>query len=183
MINAEVIPHLLVKGVAPNGREYDLSMIIGDWLATVTPDQQLTIFQSPAMSAAQVKAFWQWSGRRDKPPKSLRLLLQVNPEFVKWVSMRQARDFVAAKLSDAKLAEDSLMRALRNGQISSRGIVEAHDAKGPTHVSNIEFRTRDVVKWLKLEFNITVNKYDVACYPQDSTTLRILADATTQDDD
>jgi hypothetical protein len=172
-LHAEVIPCLLVKGVAPDGREYDLSSIFGDWLGTENVDT-LALCKTGGLNRAQVRAFWQWSGRRDKPPKSLKLYLRNNPDYGNWVTMRTARDFVSSKLNgDNKLAEEALMRALRNGQIASRGVREQEG--GRLTYTSVEFSTVDMVKWLKLEFDITVSKHDIACFPGNGLLLDIIA--------
>ena len=172
MIDAKFVPSMLVKGVADDGREYDLPGF-GHWMEEeLSPDQAGAVIESGYLTKKQARAFWQWANRAGPPPKRLKLYVMVNPEFNEWVLMARVHDFVCARLNgDRKLTEDSLLQALRAGQIRSRGNVECDGDGRIVRATEIEFNTADVVKWLELEHGIKATVNQIACWPGDGTVM------------
>jgi hypothetical protein len=173
------VPQLLVEGVAPDGRKFDLSGIFGEWISTRTEAEMLALYQRSHMNAPEAQAFWQWWGRNDPPPKRLRIWLRVNPEFVNWILLGKAAGFVQSKIeiSDEELKAEFL-RAFRAEHIRTRNTCIEHktNAEGtPVAVYQVEVNTRDFVKWLDYEHDIKTTKHAVACHPGDPTVIDALS--------
>ena len=171
----EVVPMLLVKGVAPDGREHNLQDI-AEWMLTLGRAELLAFFKQKEMPEQQVLTFWQWSGRQLPAPKSLRIYLKVNERFRDWVLLQQAGEFIHAKKPDLPLDRlgDMLTRAFANGHIVTRGIPQ-HDARGEIiAMHQLELKTRDLVRWLDYELDIKTTVNELVCWPKDSITLDAL---------
>jgi hypothetical protein len=174
-IEAKVVHRLLVEGVAPDGKQFELSSIFGEWSATRTPDQSLALYQRGTMIDEEIESFWQYTGRSDPQPQSLKIYLKVNPEFVDWIMLDQAGQFLMSKLSERPQSElaVSLQRAFAAGHIRTRNLTKQLFEEGYT----VELNTRDFVRWLDYEYNIKVTKYAVACYPEDPLVFELLTSA------
>lgn len=151
------VPRLLVKGVAPDGKEYRLDGVFGEWTATLTPEQVHELCETSKLNKGQVRALWDLAGRTDRPPNRLKIYLQENAEFCTSILMGTAFEFATAKLAprgfDKAQVEQSLLVALRGDKIKSWGQHRRVD-KQTVKVEHIEFNTADFIKWLELEHEI-----------------------------
>jgi hypothetical protein len=156
-IHAEFVPQIFVKGVAPNGKEYPLDFIFGEWIATTqSPELFHEMCETSTLTTSQVEAFWKHLGRTDKPPTQLKIFLRPNPDFGKYILMGTAWQFTNHKLNPRGLSKEqvdkSLRDALASGKIKSTGI---KFKEGRTQgFTNVQFYTADVIKWLALEHEV-----------------------------
>jgi hypothetical protein len=171
-IKVEYIPRLFVKGVAPNGREYRLDGVFGHWLQSVTKEESLSLWETSIINQQQVKDLWAIAARSDKPPKQLKIFLQRNPKFGIFIRMATVWNFANHKLSPKGFTEQqvdvSLRAALGSGKIRTRGIEGDKKGNWITY-TNIEFRTKDVIKWLELEHEIKTSLDELLDWEDDST--------------
>jgi hypothetical protein len=177
-INVESVPSILVQGEAPDGKTFDLSSIYGEWLDTRTPDQRLAHFQSGTMTQEEISSLWQFMGRDDRQPSTLRVWLKVNPKFVNWLVLDKVGQFLFAKLPNRPRKElaASLQRAFAAGHIRTRNFhVEISPQTFESRGFTVEVNTRDFVKWIDYEYGIKASKYAVAMHPNDPTLMEILS--------
>lgn len=161
MDDLHVVPSLFVMGVAPDGAQYRLDIIFGEWLHTISDEQNDTIMKSGTLNRKQVKELWDYIGHTDRPPTELKIALKPNPEYGKWVSMGMACQIITEKLIARGHAQPEGLRglhaALASGKIRSRGILmeEKGDVVG---AKEIEFDAGDVIKWLELEYEVRISR-------------------------
>jgi hypothetical protein len=154
------IPKLLVKGIAPDGTEYQLGEF-GQWVAEELDRTAMqTLFATGAMSESQVRSHWFWTGRKDAPPPSLVLFIKRNPKFQSALPPRLPADLALQFLAEALAVEQaavvkSLLLAFRRGHIRTYRI---SGADLTVNLLEFELHTKDFIKWLKFEHDITITK-------------------------
>ena len=156
---AEFVPKLLVKGVAPNGREYDL-IGWGNWTAEEKIDVS-SLFERSKMNRREVRSFWEWAGRTDSMPKTLSIYLAANPEYFRWILIGDAGKFLYAKLADDETTiKNRLIDAFANKRIRT---VCGHFEVTETHqkAHHVRVHTMDLIRWAAQEYNLTIKLSDL----------------------
>jgi hypothetical protein len=160
------VPKLLVKGVASNGREYDL-MGFADWIADERIDRQ--ILQRGTMTRREIRSLWEWSGRTDSMPKTLTLHLAANPEYFRWILIADVFKFLSAKLTDdAETIKNRLVKGFADKAMRTCCDYFEPLPNGGIKAHGVRIHTADLMRWAAREYALTIKLSDL--FPEDGPT-------------
>ena len=76
MIDYSFVPKLRSKFVADDGREFELQAFWSDVFHQLSEREQDNIFKTSRLDRSQCRMLWQWLGRTDPVPKSLKIFVR-----------------------------------------------------------------------------------------------------------